>query len=727
MIVRAAILSIVLHVPGLATPAQPPDNPTSDLAPLDVNELLQRLDSLRSEPVPAPGSADQIDALLGQLIVRSPNDDRCATWMVDRAALRLARLAADTSDLSVMLGIPTRAQRRNVGEGAAAALAQLAQARIRADESVRRLESGLMGTGVKDAVAAASQAAAVEARLSTLVDLEQTQRIPFHEAWAQSLIAASAESGDRVSALNAAAKSLALVRLGSPAGESARQALLASTLHLASGGQNAAANIKALIEQARAGAPDSTTRLRLAMLAAMLETPDHHEPAPSTQVLSTGERLLLAEARARALLEVGRPGAPGWNTRVARACTVLLEAKDSSVGPNDPDASALRLLIYAKIAQIIDPTVPAAQLPAEALFGRAVALAAEDSSSREVGMLFDLLIARADLAPPLRADVLWEAGVHVGRQTNEADKRCPLSFVPLVTEFPKDPRSPQAAWNFIERCGCAAAASGSDSPVDPATCERLVQFALDHPIAGIDPAVIDRWRAELLRLIWNRCMVAGWSREQIDRVLRLWSDLSPAQSAKIANLTGPRRLLTNMDQRGWSGIDASARLGVEEAALSWAIDIERRDVTIGAAADVAAIRLRIGESKVGLGRKDAAGDLQALVGSAADAPGSPDRGRFRVLLGRALRLSGESESAAAALRAFTDEFDAPGPGSVTLRPAAYWQAWAEMLEMQAAANADGSKTAPIDAQIKRLELIDPSLGGDPGTADRIRAALKPAR
>lgn len=56
----------------------------------------------------------------------------------------------------------------------------------------------------------------------------------------------------------------------------------------------------------------------------------------------------------------------------------------------------------------------------------------------------------------------------------------------------------------------------------------------------------------------------------------------------------------------------------------------------------------------------------------------------------------------------------------------HWLAWGRMLEILAAQNADGARSQTIRAQVERLRLVDPDLGGQPHR-QRIERALEGAR
>jgi hypothetical protein len=79
-------------------------------------------------------------------------------------------------------------------------------------------------------------------------------------------------------------------------------------------------------------------------------------------------------------------------------------------------------------------------------------------------------------------------------------------------------------------------------------------------------------------------------------------------------------------------------------------------------------------------------------------------------------LSGRGEVAGsmAQLRAVADPWEELPPSRV--RPAEVWDAWAGMLELLAADNADRRRDSTIAVRVRALRALDPALGG--GSAGR---------
>ena len=98
----------------------------------------------------------------------------------------------------------------------------------------------------------------------------------------------------------------------------------------------------------------------------------------------------------------------------------------------------------------------------------------------------------------------------------------------------------------------------------------------------------------------------------------------------------------------------------------------------------------------------------------ADAPFWP---RYKLALARAQGAAAQHAEALATFREVADHV-VGAPGS-SLRDPAYWAAWTEMIAIQHSQNENGARSPDIRVQIKRLELLDPNLGGPPWS-DRIK-------
>jgi hypothetical protein len=101
------------------------------------------------------------------------------------------------------------------------------------------------------------------------------------------------------------------------------------------------------------------------------------------------------------------------------------------------------------------------------------------------------------------------------------------------------------------------------------------------------------------------------------------------------------------------------------------------------------------------------------------------RTELEVALGDAYRAVGEFGAALDQYRVAVQALDAdPPPGAppgTPPRAPEFWRAWAGMLDVQSRDDAP-DRAERVRLAVKRLELIDPGLGG-PEFAERIRAAM----
>lgn len=651
---------------------------------------------------PAPEAAPQGSATLEALIKQHPEDDRVASWQVDRAIAELASLSVDGADTSLLFGVPTAEQRRRGAEAARRAMALLDDADAKATESVRRLEEGMMGKAAADPEALRRARAAEEA-LARLVDVEQAQRIPYYRAAAQTLLAAASEGPARAQAARQAAAALARMTLSTPGADAARRVLLVGAIVNGTVIDDAARHVAGseldAVDAAGDGI-DETTRQRAAMARLLLGA-----GADDRAIGAMPARQ--HEALARRLLERARSEPARRTALTAEACRVLLAGAPSGA-LRAGEAGPERLLLYARVAALITPGVDTAALPSEAILARAVALLREDERSQEARALLSQLLTRTDVRGDLRAAALWEAAAVYTRTVEpRADARAIEYLDQFVQEFPEDERAPAAA-RTLEALAARAQRVTEVLVARRTALEDIQLRALDlllaHPAAF--PGQLGEWK----------------SRAIVIRVGRLDpSTVTPAQLGPLvkeaATIDRPRPSGANL------AVNELARRMFEDA--RWperpAEDRVKLIETVRSSRDPISddhIALLAGEAKAELARADAVDELRPLVGGALDGPDQPTRVRLRLALARALggMPAGRAE-AITLLRQLVAPLD-NAPSSAK-RPAYYWQAWATTLEYLQADNADGARDDAIRAQARRLELLDPGMGGR-DTADRIR-------
>src|SRR5262249_7106887 len=129
-----------------------------------------------------------------------------------------------------------------------------------------------------------------------------------------------------------------------------------------------------------------------------------------------------------------------------------------------------------------------------------------------------------------------------------------------------------------------------------------------------------------------------------------------------------------------------------------------------APASLPRFRLDRADAMVEAGMADARAIYESILPAGAALPGGD--ARIRLGLARALILAGDQSAAFPHLRHVASALDAPAPAG-TPRPEYFWHAWCLMLELLADQNKDGARSGSIRAQIRRLETIDPELGGEP--------------
>ena len=116
---------------------------------------------------------------------------------------------------------------------------------------------------------------------------------------------------------------------------------------------------------------------------------------------------------------------------------------------------------------------------------------------------------------------------------------------------------------------------------------------------------------------------------------------------------------------------------------------------------------------------------ESLLKSRSEVPGGPPR--LHLGQARALLITGDTPGAFAILRDLAAATDAAPQGQPpTSRPEPFWHAWTLMLEELSTRNTDNARTGTIRTNIKRLESIDPNLGGEPWKSriTKVQSALK---
>lgn len=690
------------------------------------------------------GAPSTPGAVADQPPARVTADARTVTQMIDQAAADLALLASDGTEAAVLLGIPTADERTRATLVAGRTLDLLERAERAATAAVARLEEGLMGRDA-DPARAADRAAAAEAELARLVDVEQAQRIPFLRGCCHALLAGAGDGENRAESARAAIKALSALRLGGGAEPARRTMLVAAILNSGSvvtgsgddsggwaGLTDAArdaidAEMRALAAVGDAGL-DGPSRQRLEMIRVVLAAADERNP-PASDADALGSM-----AASRGLLIAARRAPARAPELLGRACAALLAPLHRGSSPPD---DGLRLRTYARVSALIGPGTggggamigagaDASSLPAEAALARAVTLLREQPDSIEARALLAHAGARRDADSAIRATALWEsAAAHLRRSGDEREAAAELEKIIALRPAAPEERVTGAA-RTLERLADRMARGSAPGSAERAEWERIQLSALDALLSrpAADGAAVADWRSRSLALRVRLVDPATATPAQLEALAAFdpAEDPAPASSgasggaapvAAAAVLADLYRAV--IDHPRFEQRNAGERLAL--------VQIMRRGMVPSFAPRLSMLA---GEAELQLGRADrAALELRTVIGGSLDRPGDPARPRVRLALVAALRAmpgSGPAErlEALTLLRELTAPLDSVAGGVAGPRPEWYWRAWADTLELVAAAPGEDDN---LRAQIRRLELLDPAMGG-PATSARIAAVKR---
>lgn len=690
-------------------------------------DLRGQLAAARAEP----GRAESSDELLRQLIKRAPEDPEAPTWMIDRAELALQRAAKDGAVSSLMFGVPARTQPVWVSRHATAAAELCGQARAAIDAAVARLEGELLVPGA-DAEQARETAARVEPLLAMLIEAEQAVRLPEIEFAAAALRALC----DPLHEPREQALRDALARLGGGSRDalrSPRTALLGAALLLRSDDAPARDAASRLLDQLvraharsrpdeseRPLAPGDAVRLCMALIVCGREADAAQVPCPGR-----GEDwlvdLLLAEANARALMRgTPRHGEVATEGAVRAAGHLLSIAERYDGGPAALDTPAgpgpLRQLIYEKAAVLLPPGAPWGAIDAELALARAWALLSPRDAtpqsvhppSAECQALLESVGARNDAHEAVRAQARWLLANEHQDRISPSSAAASRALAQIVLELPRTRLARGAAERIVR--DHAPDLSGLDAQFESVHQAAVVASALRLLVAADDPPQ-DATLARLAVALVGHDGVCGdtWT-EAVAACQRIGA---ADQRERIARL-----LTSRIDPMLHATQPVQERIDALAAAAKW---LDAR----GEAWRSQELRLQRVELIIDSGTShDARAEIEALIGSAMDRAGTVERARLRTVRGIMLRRAGDVAGAMTEFRTVASEFERDSRSSDAARaPArqAFWCAWAEMLEIAACAGDAPERAEQARQQRQRLELLDPSLGGEPW-AGRIRAA-----
>lgn len=417
-------------------------------------------------------------------------------------------------------------------------------------------------------------------------------------------------------------------------------------------------------------------------------------PDPLLTVIATDAtcRVLLARWRAghdQALLE-----------RAVNEQLALLRRAD--LGLDEP---ARRALVYGKLAAMLDDAMPLIELPPEAMLAEAVVLARDENARRRA---LDMLAALADRpdAGPLAAEAIWESAVILTRSEAPADRlRAVGGLLRLAREHRSHPRAAPALEAALAYARALVADPG-ELPPDQVRAAYLDALTLaTGPSAN--PDLARRWLAERARLILDGRKLTPADPEalaaldMLDRAAR-----TPESDALWAGTLAT--LIDDAHQRRAEALRAGDAATATKILTDELLPLTNRAQAGGDRARAAADRFAAdhADALTDAGRAAGRAIYRRLLDAGAQVPGGP--ARLRLGLARAMILDGDNAAAFTLLRDIAAPLEGPAP-----RPEPYWHAWTLMLELLAAENADGARDGAIRAHLKRLELLDPALGGEP--------------
>ncbi len=702
---RLALLVIgSVWITGLASASQDIDARADRLASLQREFVLSETSERRRE------IARTIQDLRDDLIREAPDDPRAPTWLLDEAAATIDRVDLNGALPAVRFGVPTAAQRRAVELAARDAHRHLVEARQRIDASIERLETELLA-GVDDpnAPSDAARLGAIERDLARLIDREQLSRLPYYMGLTASM-RVLVEQDDAAQQSHAKLVAASLGDLDLPPGEAlarGRVAIGSTILALGDDEPPALSTAHEWFERARDASSSGTSTVRIDTilgLASVLSrrpgvTPDAVWAAAHTIISPVPDdpRLALraSEGVAVSIVRVANNDA-GWLGEAIRPILSLPERTPSG------ERLAWEHLVYQKIALLSAPTWPFELLPAEVAYARAIAESTNGliAGTAESDRLLRSVADRPD-AGRFAPKAMWELAA---RQADSEDPAVLIDTIGLLDRLVRSaPASPEAAnaagaAPVVGRYAYEASLGTTHAP----DAERAYLIALRLG-AFATPATDDavRWRASLALLISERPGLVPDPDARLDELLRAMEAI-PANAPETRALHGVLRRAIDSRSEPIDAVTATR-------AYDWARTRSDPDepylrfVTAGALLEV-----------------DPALALRLLVPMVTEEP-TPDDidvDRASALLGIAQRRTGSRDDAFGTLRELTASLERRSITGPT-----YWMAWAELLEMLAEDNDDGSRSPTIRLQVRRLRVLDASLGGPPSRA-RIEAVAR---
>lgn len=685
--------------------AQPQESLITEL------EATQRRSNEKSAPLrEREQAADKAMELRAKAIAAAAEDDsRLPGWLVDSAVGELARLARDGSDTAALFAIPLPAQRLAVTQSAQRAVDHLTRAAALLDLRLAPLQA----TPPDDPVKAQ-------------LDQDRSVRVPFFASRARVLLAACTTGKERTTFAQAAFELVGKLSLSTLGPESIRRVIIGAALLmradppapddlqtaidefgwvLTNGGSGATATTRAeawfglIAASAGLGKLEPMLeQLRPALVKEPFLGPDNR-PDSLLAVLATDSVSRAWADRAfrtrdRALLD-----------RAVAEQQSLLRRQDLAVR-----ADSLRPLVYQKL-HLLGGLGTGLDLPPAIDLATAID-AARDQSRREEAIKRLRAVADAPDAGDFAADALWELAVlHTQTSATLDDTIAAVdALVCIARDFSTSPRASEAIAAALAHAQALARESVDRGPT-------LYREALKVAITTYPKLPgIDTWRYEYGRVLAEHNEASTADLKAARDSLLLVPAAAPISADAVKLL---ERVQARILDDAWSHVGraraAASGIGVQELCRNEVLPEARRAVewaTSNRSSLLDRFRADMADALTECGDSSGRATYEDLAKRGAEVPGGWPR--LRLGLARSQMIAGETAAAFATLRDLATALDAPAaPSPAAPRTEVFWHAWTLMLEELSARNADGARTGTIRANIKRLESIDPSLGGEP--------------
>lgn len=709
-------LSIIALMCAASSFAQQPDL-SSELQATERRAADKSI-SLREREQASDKAIDLRKKLIAGL---TPEDATLPDLLITQAAAELARLGRDGSDTAALFCIPLPAQSQTVRDTATESLQLLTQA------------SSILDQKHKDLTA---QNIPADDPRAVQLDQDRTVRVPFFASRAHILIAACSSGKDRTTHAQAAYDAIGKLTLATSGPESIRRITLGAALLMRAADhtdlQSAAEELGWVLTSGPNNQPQpgasAVTRAEawfgLILAAAGAGKPDavldQFRTAQTQPPFTTDGKpdalltVLAADAISRAFAEHGI----AHNNRASldRAVSeqqTLLRRTDLGVR-----ADALRPLAFQKLNLLAERADRKLDLPPAMDLAGAID-AARDSKRRDEAIKRLSAVSAAPDAGDFAADALWESAVLLtqGTPTRTDRQSAATNLTRLARDFPSSPRATEAmaaALAYLQ----ALAREHSES-----NTAYLAALAVANDKYPTLPT-IDTWRYEHARLI------VDLNTGDLQTALKVLREVNPkATIAKEAQRLC-ERVQANILDAQWAAISEVRKKGqpVADLARQTVLPEAQRAVEWSKSHDNASLdRFRADLADALTESGDATGRpiYESLLKAKSEVPGGTPRlhlGQARTLL-----ITGDTPAAFAILRDLAAATDtAPQGQPPTSRPEPFWHAWTLMLEELSTRNEGNARTGTIRTNIKRLESIDPNLGGEPWKSriTKVQSTLK---